>query len=108
MLHLLVSLYIPVAHNSSISLGNLRHFAFRQDMSVLRELLNTIEKQQEVIQLYIKRKSENLLLQFNDLVLTKRTLQCITYWYRVTQNEKVTQILSLRNRLSDIGYTLLL
>jgi len=28
--------------------------------------LNTIEKQQEVIQLYIKRKSENLLLQFNN------------------------------------------
>jgi hypothetical protein len=96
------TLYIPWKRTS------FRISARHECAKVLTELLNTTEKQQEVIQLYIKRKSENLLLQFNDLVLTKRTLQHIPYWYRVTQNEIVTQILSLRNRLSDMGKILLL
>jgi len=78
-----VSVHIPVANNSSTSLEYLRHYAFRHGRTIivhecakaLRELLKATEKQQEVIQLYIKWKSENLLLQINEFSTNKT---CIT------------------------------
>ena len=69
-----IILYIPVAHNCSISLVYLGHYAFRHGRTIighecakaLRAQLKVTEKRQDGIQLYKKLKSENPLLQFND------------------------------------------